>query len=31
MALKFLLEFPEVLFLGVALESILGDKEVCSG
>jgi len=30
-ALKYLEEFIEVVFLGVALESILGDREVWSG
>ena len=27
-ALKFLQEFPKAVFLGVAMESILGDREV---
>jgi hypothetical protein len=29
--LKFLEEFIEAIFLGVAMESILHDREVCSG
>ena len=30
-ALKFLMEFIKAIFVGIAMESILGDEEVLSG